>query len=37
MAAKKWGQCGGIGHSRSTECDEGLECIQQNEYYFQCL
>jgi hypothetical protein len=37
MAAKKWGQCGGIGHSGSTECDEGLECIQQNEYYFQCL
>ncbi|CAI6098701.1 unnamed protein product [Clonostachys chloroleuca] len=37
MAAKKWGQCGGIGHSGTTECDEGLECVQQNEYYFQCL
>ncbi|KAF7377350.1 Glycoside hydrolase family 5 protein [Mycena sanguinolenta] len=33
----EWGQCGGLGWTGETDCAAGLVCIEQNEYYSQCL
>ncbi|KAG8913733.1 hypothetical protein FRC02_005328, partial [Tulasnella sp. 418] len=30
-------QCGGSGYTGETECDPGLDCVFQNEWYSQCL
>ncbi|KAL5503787.1 hypothetical protein ACEPAH_7858 [Sanghuangporus vaninii] len=32
-----WGQCGGIGWTGPTTCVAGTACVQQNDYYSQCL
>ncbi|KAK7472244.1 hypothetical protein VKT23_000365 [Stygiomarasmius scandens] len=33
----KWGQCGGIGYSGSTQCESGSTCTYSNPYYSQCV
>ncbi|KAJ8522119.1 hypothetical protein ONZ45_g1277 [Pleurotus djamor] len=33
----EWGQCGGINYSGETVCASGLECVELNPYYSQCL
>ncbi|KAL5511374.1 CEL3_2 [Sanghuangporus vaninii] len=35
--AQEWGQCGGIGWTGPTTCVSGTSCVEQNEYYSQCL
>ncbi|KAG8911545.1 hypothetical protein FRC02_006538 [Tulasnella sp. 418] len=30
-------QCGGAAYTGETECDAGLVCVVQNEFYSQCL
>lgn len=37
IAVAEWGQCGGSGYTGSTQCDAGLTCVYQNEWYSQCL
>ncbi|KAG8914390.1 hypothetical protein FRC00_014030 [Tulasnella sp. 408] len=37
VAVAEWGQCGGQGYSGSTQCDSGLTCVYQNDWYSQCL
>ncbi|PVH97496.1 carbohydrate-binding module family 1 protein [Periconia macrospinosa] len=32
----RYGQCGGSGYSGATQCESGLTCTKQNEYYSQC-
>ncbi|KAH7354703.1 RlpA-like double-psi beta-barrel-protein domain-containing protein-containing protein [Rhexocercosporidium sp. MPI-PUGE-AT-0058] len=34
---EKWGQCGGIGYTGSTQCVEGTTCTFSGDYYSQCL
>lgn len=36
-AAAKYYQCGGRMWTGATTCVAGCTCVQQNEYYFQCL
>ncbi|KAF7378392.1 Glycoside hydrolase family 5 protein [Mycena sanguinolenta] len=33
----EWGQCGGTGWTGETDCAAGLACVEQNEWYSQCL
>lgn len=35
--ASPWAQCGGVGWSGATECQEGYQCVKQNDYYYQCI
>ncbi|KAG8957579.1 hypothetical protein FRC00_003782 [Tulasnella sp. 408] len=37
VAVAEWGQCGGQGYTGSTQCDSGLTCVYQNDWYSQCL
>ncbi|EKM61758.1 glycoside hydrolase family 5 protein [Phanerochaete carnosa HHB-10118-sp] len=32
-----WGQCGGIDYTGSTTCAAGSVCVEQNDYYSQCI
>ncbi|PSN66617.1 endo-1,4-beta-xylanase [Corynespora cassiicola Philippines] len=36
-AVQPWGQCGGTNYQGETICAEGLECVEHNPYYSQCL
>ncbi|KAF7354147.1 Mannan endo-1,4-beta-mannosidase F [Mycena venus] len=33
----EWGQCGGLGWTGETDCATGFVCVEQNEWYSQCL
>lgn len=33
----EWGQCGGIDWEGPTCCDEGADCVELNEWYYQCF
>ena len=35
--AAKWAQCGGIGFSGPTCCEQGTTCHEVNSYYSQCI
>jgi len=35
VGVAKWGQCGGMGYSGSTTC-ENSRCVKVNDYYSQC-
>lgn len=35
--ATHWGQCGGIGYSGATVCEDPWVCTRSNDYYSQCL
>ncbi|RXW25592.1 hypothetical protein EST38_g213 [Candolleomyces aberdarensis] len=37
FAVPPYGQCGGSGHTGSTECDPGYVCTKVNDWYSQCL
>ncbi|KAG8914389.1 hypothetical protein FRC00_014029 [Tulasnella sp. 408] len=37
VAVAEWGQCGGQDYTGSTQCDSGLTCVYQNDWYSQCL
>lgn len=37
IAVAEWGQCGGMYYTGSTQCDAGLTCAYQNDWYSQCL
>ncbi|KAF3931109.1 hypothetical protein ABW20_dc0107677 [Dactylellina cionopaga] len=37
LTVAKYGQCGGIGYTGSTNCAAGSTCQVLNPYYFQCL
>ncbi|KAH7138708.1 endoxylanase-like protein [Dendryphion nanum] len=36
-AVSQWGQCGGKNFQGETACADGLECVEFNAYYSQCL
>ncbi|EKM81378.1 hypothetical protein AGABI1DRAFT_113025 [Agaricus bisporus var. burnettii JB137-S8] len=33
---KGWNQCGGYEYSGPTQCEDGFQCRQQHETYYQC-
>jgi xyloglucan-specific exo-beta-1,4-glucanase len=35
--AKQWAQCGGIGYTGPTQCEEPYRCHEWNPWYFQCI
>ena len=35
--ARHWAQCGGRGYSGPTACVDPYECVEQNQWYSQCL
>ncbi|KAG8949636.1 hypothetical protein FRC04_008382 [Tulasnella sp. 424] len=37
IAVAEWGQCGGMYYTGSTQCDAGLACVYQHDWYSQCL
>jgi len=32
-----YGKCGGIGYTGQIECNQGLTCFKQSDFYSQCL
>jgi len=36
-STSKYGQCGGIGFSGCSYCEDGASCFKQNDYYSQCV
>jgi cellulase len=32
-----YGRCGGEGYDGPTECEAGAACVEQNQYYSQCV
>lgn len=36
-AVSKWGQCGGQNYQGETVCAAGLDCVEFNAWYSQCL
>ncbi|KDO22779.1 hypothetical protein SPRG_12207 [Saprolegnia parasitica CBS 223.65] len=36
-AKKQWEQCGGKGYTGATSCQDGLDCLKQDEWYSQCV